>query len=281
MPEKIYLASDGPRINNKEDLDLIEDCYETIKSLITWKCNIKLFKQEVNYGCDIFVPKAINWFFSNVSYGVIIEDDCILTPQFFLLCEKLLPMYELNTRVMNISSSCIHPEISPEKDYYFSNYPTNWGWATWASSWKFFKPNVTDVEEYIHKKNGLIARVNNDRQQYKFWSRFFRGLSSGKYSYWDAKWVYSIWTNDGVSITPNINLVNNIGYGMDATHTKSIIKGMNNTYGVLGKNINHPPPILNTSSTKDKKIFMARYKPKIYHRVVILFRRLLKLERQV
>jgi FkbM family methyltransferase len=39
---------------------------------------------------------------------------------------------------------------------------------------------------------------------------------------WDIQWHFAIIKNKGLSITPNTNLVKNIGFGEDATHTKRI-----------------------------------------------------------
>jgi hypothetical protein len=38
-------------------------------------------------------------------------------------------------------------------------------------------------------------------------------------TWWDYQWDYSRWTNNGLAIVPNVNLVENIGFGAQATHT--------------------------------------------------------------
>jgi hypothetical protein len=37
---------------------------------------------------------------------------------------------------------------------------------------------------------------------------------------WDYPWTASVWFHNGLTATPNVNLVSNIGFGPDATHTK-------------------------------------------------------------
>ena len=37
---------------------------------------------------------------------------------------------------------------------------------------------------------------------------------------WDYQWSFALWNVKMLTITPNINLVKNIGFGVDATHTK-------------------------------------------------------------
>jgi hypothetical protein len=38
-------------------------------------------------------------------------------------------------------------------------------------------------------------------------------------SWWDYQWIYSCWINDGLTVAPSKNLVRNIGFSDDATHT--------------------------------------------------------------
>jgi hypothetical protein len=35
---------------------------------------------------------------------------------------------------------------------------------------------------------------------------------------WDYVWMFSCWANSGLTCTPRVNLVTNIGFGPDATH---------------------------------------------------------------
>jgi hypothetical protein len=36
---------------------------------------------------------------------------------------------------------------------------------------------------------------------------------------WDVQWQYAVLSNNGLSIIPNVNLVSNIGFDLNATHT--------------------------------------------------------------
>jgi hypothetical protein len=41
----------------------------------------------------------------------------------------------------------------------------------------------------------------------------------GRRETWDYQWLYHVLVNEGVSVVPEVNLVENIGFGTDATHT--------------------------------------------------------------
>jgi len=37
---------------------------------------------------------------------------------------------------------------------------------------------------------------------------------------WDYQWTFTMWFNGGLAVLPNVNMVSNIGFCEDATHTK-------------------------------------------------------------
>lgn len=217
-PANLFVACDGPR-ESSDDAALIAECRQLITQLVTWNCNIKEFINHKNNGCDHFVPIAIDWFFLNVEAGIILEDDCLITNEFFSFASNLLDKYASDDRVMSISASNFQSRRWGEGDYYFSRYPANWAWATWRRAWQHFDFSMQDVDQFTAPDGGF-NRIKLLSEERRYWLRFFRGLQSGKYTFWDAKWLYSIWKRNGVAITPNFNLSTNIGYGESATHTK-------------------------------------------------------------
>ena len=38
---------------------------------------------------------------------------------------------------------------------------------------------------------------------------------------WDYQWVFCRWVNSGLTIIPSLNMIKNIGFGENATHTKN------------------------------------------------------------
>jgi hypothetical protein len=181
------------------------------------------FKSSTNYGCDQFVPMAISWFFEQVESGIILEDDCLISEDFYRFSAYLLEKYADNNQIMNISASNFQDKKWGNGDYYFSRYPANWAWATWRRAWVEYDSQMNNLDFFL-SPSGVFNAVLLTKQERRFWKRFFLGLKSGKYTFWDAKWVYSIWKRNGVSITPNQNLSTNIGFGNDATHTKVRLK---------------------------------------------------------
>jgi hypothetical protein len=218
-PAFLYFAADGPRNSNQYDLNELKKCKELISQIIDWRCSINFYYSENNFGCDIFVPMAINWFFSCVDHGIILEDDCLISREFYSFATHLLEKYAHDERVMNISASNFQKKKWGDGDYYFSRYPANWGWASWRRAWQKYDPKIEGLDQFIGP-GGQFKSINLKPQERRYWFKFLQGLQSGKYTFWDAKWLYAIWKSNGVSIAPNCNLSTNIGFGETATHTK-------------------------------------------------------------
>lgn len=264
-PSKIFLSCDGPRLNTSDPIE-ISKCRSIISEVVTWTTDIKFLFSDVNIGCDFHVPKAIDWFFSEVDYGIILEDDCLISPDFYRFSAELLKKYKDNYRVMNISAANFQRKEWGYSDYYYSAYPTNWGWATWARAWQKYDSKMSNLDSFLlnEKQFKEIIPCQNHR---RFWTRFFKGLRAEKYTFWDAKWVYAIWKNNGVSITPNANLVSNIGYGNSATHTKTKDAGMDMPHGVLEESIAHPLEKIQICHEADEFLFETRYRPTLRGRL--------------
>ena len=92
-PSRLYIAADGPRSNNQKDQKDCQSCKKIITDTINWKCDLHLLFRDRNLGCGLAVSSAISWFFKNVEEGIILEDDCLPHPDFFLFCTKLLQKY--------------------------------------------------------------------------------------------------------------------------------------------------------------------------------------------
>lgn len=222
-PKHIYIAADGPRAHVPTD---IARCEETraIASAITWECEIHTNYQPVNLGCKRGVSTAITWFFEQVPAGIILEDDCIPTPSFFAYCADLLERYRDNDEVMHINGSTFidaNKRLDETSSYHFSRIPLVWGWASWRRAWKKYDINMSDIDglaSELASKNLFGAR------RYRhYWITLFKHINQAQINTWDAQWLYSILKSGGICITPAHNLIKNIGFDGDATHTTEAV----------------------------------------------------------
>jgi hypothetical protein len=162
----------------------------------------------------------LDWVFSEVEEAIILEDDCLPAPSFFNFCQTLLERYRYDERVMHISGDNFQSgQSKTEYSYYFSKYIHIWGWASWRRAWKHYDVNLKTWSKY--KQLGLISSVCKDLNEEKYWIDIFGRVFSGAIDTWDYQWVYACWSQSGLSILPDSNLVSNIGFGLDATHVST------------------------------------------------------------
>lgn len=218
-PRQLFVAADGPRENKEGEKEKCEQARKIIEQ-VDWDCKVYKNYSDVNLGCKVRPSSGIDWFFENVEEGIILEDDCLPSQSFFWFCQELLDYYRNDTKIMNISGKNF--QFGRKRGggtYYFSKYFDCWGWATWRRAWKYFDVNMTNFEKF--KTENQIKNMFQIKQQQKYWMNIFQITCDGKIDAWDYQWLYTCLINHGLCIMPNVNLVSNIGFGPDSTHTKN------------------------------------------------------------
>ena len=215
-PHKLYIAADGPRVNNKNDIIKCSETREIIKE-IDWECQIKTLFHDNNVGCEKGVSSAVTWLFENEEDGIILEDDIVPDETFFYYCEKLLDYYKDDERIMHIGNNNIHDENSSDS-YYICSIANSCGWASWRRAWKYF-----DLGLFKYDYDKIINKIEN-RFDNEIVKRFLKKnafeLKNNPYAVWDNSWIISVMINNGMAIYPNQNLITNIGFDEEATHIK-------------------------------------------------------------
>ena len=218
-PPRLYVACDGPREGNDEDKEKVTKARE-IATKVDWPCKVKTLFRDKNLGCKKGVSTAITWFFEHEEQGIILEDDCVPHLDFFTFCENLLDHYAENEKVSIISGNNFqNGKWRGDASYYFSKYNHIWGWASWRRAWKHYQGDI----KFWPKWSNSNAWLNYmpDKVERKDWKKIFDQIYAGQIDSWAYPWTASTWYKDGLTATPNVNLVSNIGFGKDATHTFS------------------------------------------------------------
>ena len=218
QPPRLYIAADGPR---KERAGEAECCEVTrrIATDVDWPCEVITLFREENLGCKIAVSSAITWFFEQEEKGIILEDDCLPAQSFFGFCDELLIKYESDQRIMMISGHNKQTNWKKEdNDYFFSNLGGIWGWASWRRAWSTYDIEMKNINNFI-SQNGffnLLMDIGATRR------RDMEKVNSNNINAWDYQWGFARHINNGLSCVPSSNLIENIGFGIDATHTTQI-----------------------------------------------------------
>ncbi|GCL47360.1 glycosyltransferase family 2 protein [Microcystis aeruginosa] len=216
-PPKLLVVADGPRPDRPDDIEKCKAARAIIEG-VDWDCEVLTNYSEVNLGCGKRPATGITWVFEQVEEAIIFEDDCLPHPTFFRFCEELLSYYRHDERIMVISGNNFQFGRSrTDYSYYFSRYNHIWGWASWRRAWKYFDYDLK-LWPKIRKENWLTSILEN-RKVVKYWTKNFQRTYEGDPTVWDYRWTFACWIQNGLTILPNVNLVSNIGFGEDATHT--------------------------------------------------------------
>jgi hypothetical protein len=257
---KIYISIDGPRIGNGIDKEKINQTLSVVNDFNNF-FSIKINKFEQNLGCGLAVSRGVSWFFSNEESGIILEDDCIPDISFFEFCWTLLDRYKYNDKIMHISGSNFQFEPSKSDDsYYFSMYPNIWGWASWKRAWDKYDFNL---EEY-----SIIDILKSNCNNYVKYNLLKNIVFNSKKS-WSFQWSFIISFNMSCCISPNINLVQNIGYDPDATNTLLVPSWFHlMRYGSLNQFINPSKILIDIEADKNLENSVHKFS---YFRFIISF----------
>lgn len=237
-PARLFVAADGPREDRPGEAEKCAQARSIIEN-VDWDCEVVTLFRVNNLGCRKAVSSAIDWFFENVEEGIILEDDCLPSQSFFRYCQELLEYYRNDTRIMQICGTNVLKEWDRSGySYFFSNYGPIWGWASWRRAWKHYDVDMKLWPEIKGKKFYEDFSQNKEEAEYR--QSLYDKVFSGEIDTWDYQWGFAKMINAGLSITPVKNMISNIGFREDATHTKSIAPSANLLINEVEFPLKHP-----------------------------------------
>jgi hypothetical protein len=217
-PAILLITADGPR--HAADVPLCEATREIVAH-IDWPCDVRRNYSDTNLGVRRRMYTGIDWVFEQFEQAILLEDDCLPDPSFFPYCCDLLEYYKDDERVMMISGTQMIPERRWNSDsYYFSVMTHIWGWATWRRAWKHYDAAMPDFPAQMAA--GFPGDFVPSPKAADFYCKMIGDTYTGNLNAWGLAWMYAAWKRRGVTVLPGVNLISNIGFGPDATHTRKI-----------------------------------------------------------
>ena len=218
-PPQLLVIADGPRPQYAADPDKVAAVRRLIARGVDWPCQVLHNYADENLGCAQRVAGGLTWAFEQVEEAIILEDDCLPDPSFFGYCEELLARHRHDDRVMhiggtNLAAARMRP---PTAGHWFSRHAWVWGWATWRRAWSRYDLAMSDWDE----RQGALRASFASPWERRYWlptlDRARRDLK--KANTWDYSWHYTCRSLGGLAILPTRNLIENLGFGVDHTHT--------------------------------------------------------------
>ncbi len=210
-PKYFFISGDGPREDPRSQ-EAVAAVRRFCENNIDWPCEPHFQWLPTNHGHKYGVLKGIFWFFSQVSEGIVLEDDTLPIPDFFPFCEVLLERYREEPRVGMIGGfNGVPPDYTPYQ-YDFLRLPLVWGWASWRRAWEEYDP---DMKDWVHlRQTDLLARwAGGNARLRHFLKRYFdrvAGLAEPSLDLWDVPLAYHFLKKGLLTVFPKTNLVREV-----------------------------------------------------------------------
>jgi hypothetical protein len=257
FPSNIFIWIDGETLNDPGVNEKVKKCQSIAIQYKLNNPNTVIQLNPKNLGCRDSVNGALNWFFSLVPEGAILEDDMDFNTEFLTYMSICLNKFRDVPRIYHINGFCPLPEIDSPMNFYQSKFIHVWGWGTWSNRWQqnvyvgtknhpvdFDFDTFTNLETLQLSPFTSIEFANHLTKQIEL-------TLKKQIDTWDFLWVLSIWQNGGWAISPPFNFIKNQGFGPNATHTFEYpnqnwaISSLNSYFVNRMKSDNHLEPIVN------------------------------------
>jgi len=270
-PRRLLLVADGPRPARAGEAEICRQVREIV-SRVDWPCEVGTNFSQHNLGCQERMISGLDWVFSLVEDAIVLEDDCLPDPSFFPFCQELLERYRGDSRIAYISGvNLVGKHLHTADSYFFSEIGGIWGWATWRAEWQRYDRNLTDWPRLKHEN--ALSEIFRDPKAVAFLTRIFDAMhaKTGPNT-WDYQWLYTCLKNHSLTAVSSVNLVGNIGFGPEATHTvNEDIRFMLPPVAIEFP-LKHPASFIPLRSI-DRHRVQDMFSPSIFHRVLKRIRR--------
>ncbi len=259
---EIYVAIDGPTTLAVERTQIeIRKIFEQFSSL--HGINLKIWQRTENLGVAKGIITAIDWFFSSVDYGVVLEDDLEVGENFFKFVAKNMNLLDSIDNLLMISGNQFHQELAAVHGLNWTNYPLIWGWATTRIKWGEIRAGILDSKLDL-KSNYLSERIN-------FWRVGALRVRALEVDTWDIPLANYMLSNRKLCLIPSMNLVSNRGTDEFAVHTSSNIFPLNLPLGSLDSLVVSKLPNVREIKFLNGLLEESVFKIRPRHRLIYLY----------
>jgi hypothetical protein len=212
---------DGPRAEHPADVALVQEVTELFQA-IDWAEEVFISARESNLGCGNSPRDAITRAFELEHSLIVLEDDCLPSPDFFPWVNELLLAFEDNKQVGAICGFQVVPTSVVETNALFwsSNLFVSGAWASWDRVWSSYSSPLGNWRSRIPRRR-LIKASCYSIAGYRWLSSNWDWTNGKELDVWDHQFGASLIEHSRSVIKPPVNLVENIGFNPRGTHTRS------------------------------------------------------------
>lgn len=210
---ELFIYSDFAK--NENDLEKVAKVREYIENIDGFK-KIIICKRKKNTGLANSIINGVTKVVNEYGKIIVLEDDLVTSRYFLRFMNEALEAYKDEPKVASI-----HGYIYPIKNLpetFFIKGADCWGWATWSNKWSVFERDGKKLLNKVKKKN--IEREVNFNGAYNY-IKMLKNQTKGKNDSWAIRWYVSAFLKDMITLYPGQSYVQNIGFGSNATNTKT------------------------------------------------------------
>ncbi|MEB0263767.1 MULTISPECIES: glycosyltransferase [unclassified Mucilaginibacter] len=263
----LFIFSDGAKTD--ADRIAVEEVRQ-IAAKATGFRSVQVIAREQNMGLANSIIAGVTQLVNEYGNVIVFEDDLVSSPYTLQYFNDALARYADEEKVMHISAYMFPLQDEALPETFFFRAAFSWGWATWASAWKNFEPDIDKLmaafdEEEINQFS-IQGTMN-------FWKQM-QDFKARKNNSWAIRWYASVFLNEGLTLNPSRSLIHNIGH--DGTGVHSNIENM---YGVqvAQQPVKYYPEILqeNKQAYEAIKYFLKNRKGSLLQRGLRLAKQLM------
>ncbi len=219
-PTHLFVIADGPRRDHVEDIDLVK-ASRSITEAVDWPCEVTRLYSVDNLGCRRRMITGLDHVFDEVPRAIVLEDDCVPHEDFFTFAAEMLDYYADDERIFSIGGHIWEfPDHFIKEGYFLSKYFSAWGWATWSDRWKRVDPELSKWPSV--RRSEFLQEWADGPLEIVYWERVFDLVHAHEAPFsqvWDYGIQFSMWLQGMLTVRPCVNLVRNVGFDREGTHT--------------------------------------------------------------
>ncbi len=217
----LFIFCDGPKKNATEEQMQKINAVRKIAKSKQWCGKVDILESDINKGLAGSIIYGVTKIINEYGSAIVLEDDLITSKYFLEYMNTALKKYENDEMVMQISGHQFPLwGWKRKQESFFLPFTTSWGWATWKRAWDKFDINASGYKDL--STNADMKYRFNLNGSYQYSDMLFMQMntpSNNVIDSWAIKWWWSVFRCNGIVLFPDKTLVNNVGYGDEATHT--------------------------------------------------------------
>jgi len=206
----LVVFSDGAK---GEDNSKVAAVREYLKTVTGFR-SVTVHESPCNKGIARSMIDGITQIVNDHGHVIVLEDDMLTSPYFLRYMNDALTLYEHDDAVAEINA---FNEVPGMPETFFIRGGNWWGWGTWKRAWALFEHDGQKLLDELVARN-LANEFNFDG------TRDYTGMIQGivgKNAACDILWFASTFLRGKLTLYPGRTLVQNIGFGADATHCRN------------------------------------------------------------